>query len=234
MGYPKRLLDDNEEIVFDLHPHWKVLLVPVLAAIATVFVASFASAKVPDGDSQALVRIIILVAAAAAVALLSVVPFVRWRTTHFVLTTNRVVMRSGLIARAGRDIPLFRVNDVTFHHSVWERMFGAGTLTVESAGERGQVELKDIPHVEAVQRELYRLVEMHENRRSGELRELSEDPTYDTDTAGYRYADGESPPRPRGEDRQRDAEPTRRLPRGPESESSPRARRRPEDDAPRR
>jgi len=181
MGYPRRLLDDSEEIVFDLHPHWKVMFGPVLTAVATVFAASFLSAKAPEGSRQGLVRLVVFVIAVGVIVMFAVVPF----------------------ARSGRDIPLFRVNDVTFGHSMWERLFGAGTLTVESAGERGQVTLSDIPHVEAVQRELYRLVEMHENRRSGELRARSEDPSYDTQTAGYRYADG--------------TEPTRRLPRpGPD------------------
>ena len=165
MGYPKRLLDDNEEVVFDLHPHWKVLFRPVLVALVTVFAAAFASAKAGNLDRSTPVRYAILAAAIVLIVLFSVVPAIRWATTHFVLTTKRVVMRTGMLARQGRDIPLFRVNDVTFSHTVWERFFGAGTLTVESAGERGQVTLSDIPHVEAVQRELYRLVELHESRR---------------------------------------------------------------------
>jgi hypothetical protein len=52
-----------------------------------------------------------------------------------------------------------RVNDVSFSHTVVERLFGSGTLVIESAGERGQVTLTDVPHVEAVQREIYQLVE---------------------------------------------------------------------------
>jgi uncharacterized membrane protein YdbT with pleckstrin-like domain len=168
MGYPKRLLDESEEVVFDLHPHWKVLFWPVVIAVLTVFAASFGIAKIPDGDNEGLARLAILVVAAVVIAAFTIAPLVRWQTTHFLLTTKRVVMRSGIFARSGRDIPLFRVNDVTFAHTMWERLFGAGTLTVESAGERGQVTLADIPHVEQVQRELYRLVEMHEARRGGQ------------------------------------------------------------------
>lgn len=165
MGYPKRMLDENEDVVFDLHPHWKVLFRPVLIAVVTVFAASFATAQAGKLDKPTPVRIAILAVALLVVAIFSVYPAIRWATTHFVLTTKRVVMRSGILSRAGRDIPLFRVNDVTFNHTAWERLFGAGTLTVESAGERGQVTLSDIPHVEAVQRELYRLIEMHEEAR---------------------------------------------------------------------
>jgi uncharacterized membrane protein YdbT with pleckstrin-like domain len=68
-------------------------------------------------------------------------------------------MRHGVLSRNGRDVPLTRVNDVSFNRSVVERLFGSGTLVIESAGDRGQVSLSDVPHVEDVQREIYRLVE---------------------------------------------------------------------------
>lgn len=167
MGYPKRLLNADEEVVFDLHPHWKGLVVPTLLAPVIVFVATFGAGKVPEGSAQGTVRLVV-----AAVALLAFLwfvarPYVRWATTHFVLTTRRVLMREGLVARTGRDIPIFRINDVTFHHTVVERLFGAGTLVVESAGERGQVTLTDIPHVEDVQREIYTLMDADDARRRG-------------------------------------------------------------------
>jgi uncharacterized membrane protein YdbT with pleckstrin-like domain len=75
------------------------------------------------------------------------------------VTNRRVLVRNGVLSRTGRDVPLTRVNDVSFARTLVERMFGSGTLTIESAGERGQVVLKDVPQVEAVQRDIYRLVE---------------------------------------------------------------------------
>ena len=62
-------------------------------------------------------------------------------------------------------MPLSRLNDVSFQHTVWERMLGCGTLVVESAGERGQLTLDDIPKVELVQRTLYRLSDELRGRR---------------------------------------------------------------------
>ena len=50
---------------------------------------------------------------------------------------------------------------MSFSHNVFERLLRCGTLTVESAGERGQLVLRDVPKVESVQRELYRLVDAH-------------------------------------------------------------------------
>jgi uncharacterized membrane protein YdbT with pleckstrin-like domain len=88
----------------------------------------------------------------------------RWRTTTYELTTRRLRMREGIVTRRGRDIPLVRINDVSFEKGLLDRLLGAGRLVVESAGEHGQILLNDIPHVEQVQGTLFRLVE-DEHRR---------------------------------------------------------------------
>jgi uncharacterized membrane protein YdbT with pleckstrin-like domain len=167
VGYPKRLLNEDEDVVFDLHPHWKGLVVPTLLAPVIVFVATFGAGKVPEGSAQGTLRLVVAALAVLAFLWFVVRPYVRWATTHFVVTTRRVLMREGLVARTGRDIPIFRINDVTFSHTVVERVLGAGTLVVESAGERGQVTLTDIPHVEDVQREIYTLMDADDARRRG-------------------------------------------------------------------
>lgn len=167
MPYPRKLLNPDEDVVFDLHPHWKALVLPTLLAPVIVFAATFVAGKVPEGSMQRNLRLLVVLLAVVAFVWFVVVPYVRWATTHFVLTTRRVLMREGLVARKGRDIPIFRINDVTFEHTVVERILGAGTLVVESAGERGQVTLKDIPHVEDVQREIYTLIDADDARRRG-------------------------------------------------------------------
>lgn len=169
MAYPRRLLNADEEIVFDLHPHWKGLIGPTVLAPVIVFLAAFVAGKVPDGSWQGKGRLLVVLAAVVGLVWFVARPYLRWFTTHFVLTTRRVIMREGVIARKGRDIPIFRINDVTFTHTVVERMFGAGTLMIESAGERGQVTLTDIPHVEEVQREVYTLMDADDARRRGSV-----------------------------------------------------------------
>ncbi len=171
MGYPQRLLDEGEEVVFDLNPHWKAVSWPLLLAPLVVFVTAFAASKVPDGAAQAPLRLAVAGVGAVLLLRFSVLPILRWVTTRFVVTTSRVVMRAGVLARRGRDIPIFRINDVTFEHSFFERLLGAGTLVVESAGERGQVALTDIPQVEKVQREIYRLIAEHDARRRAPWRD---------------------------------------------------------------
>lgn len=164
MAYPKALLSEGEEVVLDLHPHWRALVVPLALVPVVIGVGAFLAAIVPDWDAQGWVRVAILVVALALLVWFSLVPYVRWATEHYVVTTHRIVLREGFVARNGRDVPLNRINDVTFSHGVVERMFGSGTLVVESAGERGQVVLADVPHVERVQRTVYDLVQEADDR----------------------------------------------------------------------
>jgi uncharacterized membrane protein YdbT with pleckstrin-like domain len=155
MGYPRKLLGEGESVVLDLHPHWKVLFLPFLELLAVLALVGF---LVAQGYGTVTNEVIIAVGALLLLVLF-VVPVLKWRTTHFVVTSERVVMRSGVLGRQGRDIPLTRINDVSFHHTFFERLLGCGTLVVESAGERGQVTLTDIPRVERVQRTVYDLVD---------------------------------------------------------------------------
>jgi uncharacterized membrane protein YdbT with pleckstrin-like domain len=159
MPFPDRILDADEEVVLDLRPHWRRVVLPVVLVPLVVGLASYLWFVAPHGGTRRPIRTAVLVVALVALLWWSVRPWLRWLTTRYVLTTRRVVMRVGVVARNGRDVPLTRVNDVSFSHTLVERIFGSGTLVIESAGDRGQVVLTDVPHVEAVQRELYGLVE---------------------------------------------------------------------------
>jgi uncharacterized membrane protein YdbT with pleckstrin-like domain len=167
MAYSPKGLAEDESIVLDLHPHWKALVAPVVVLLATCAGAGFGIAATPDYQYDVWARGFIVVVALVVVVLWALVPFLRWRTTHFVVTDRRVLVRTGILARTGRDVPLSRINDITFSHTVIERVLRCGTLVIESAGERGQVTLSDVPHVEDVQRTVYELVESTDDRLSG-------------------------------------------------------------------
>jgi uncharacterized membrane protein YdbT with pleckstrin-like domain len=157
-------LSEGEEIVLDLHPNWARLVVPILVLLVVCLLAGFGVALIPHGGGQTIERWILIGIGVVFVIWLTILPYLRWLTTKYVLTTDRLVIRSGILARHGRDIPLNRINDVSFTETVFERMLRSGTLVVESAGERGQISLTDVPHVEHVQREVYRMVDQHSGR----------------------------------------------------------------------
>jgi uncharacterized membrane protein YdbT with pleckstrin-like domain len=155
MAYPKKLLSEDETVVLETHPHWKTLVVPFLELLVVLAVAGFSFARF----DQSWARWTTVGLGLLLVLVLFGVPLLRWRTTMFVFTTKRVVTREGILTRSGRDVPLNRINDVSFSHNLFERLLRCGTLTVESAGERGQVVLTDVPRVAEVQHQLYELSE---------------------------------------------------------------------------
>jgi uncharacterized membrane protein YdbT with pleckstrin-like domain len=165
-GIPARLLGEGENVEMAMRPHWKALVWPALLLLVVSPVTTYLVFAVPDGSAQRWLRVVLVVLAALVLVRWALWPFLRWLTTSYVVTDRRLITRRGIIARQGRDMPLSRINDVTFGHSgLLERVLGCGTLVVESAGERGQLVLADVPKVEEVQRDVYRLAEQDEGRR---------------------------------------------------------------------
>ena len=147
-----------------LHPHWKTLIGPLLVAVLVVAAALIAEVLIPSNSAATVERLVVAAVAILAVMLWLIVPVLRWRTTTYELTTRRMRVRSGIVTRHGRDIPLARINDVSFEKGLLDRLLGSGRLVVESAGEHGQVLLNDIPRVEFTQATLFRLVEEEQRR----------------------------------------------------------------------
>ena len=165
-GIPRRLLGEDENVVMAMRPHVKELLMPALVLLVLSPAATYLVSVVPEGDARPWLRLAIAVVAVLVVLRWTLWPFLKWITTSYVVTDRRLITRVGVLARSGRDMPLSRVNDVTFEHTnLLERMLGCGTLVVESAGERGQLVLRDVPRVEEVQRDVYRLAEEDDERR---------------------------------------------------------------------
>jgi uncharacterized membrane protein YdbT with pleckstrin-like domain len=156
MGFPQRLLADDERLVLVLRRHIKVIFWPTLLLIVVLVLIGL-SFLVSAGQP-------VLTIAVAAIGLLIALrwvlwPVLVWLNTIYAVTTHRLIMRTGVLNRSGRDMPLSRLNDVSFEHGLIDRMLGCGTLMVESGGESGQLILTEIPKVELVQRTLYQLAD---------------------------------------------------------------------------
>ena len=162
MAYPRKLLNRGEHINLDLHPHWVVFVKP--GSIVVVFVAlAIWGQQLGDGWFKTGVSRVLLVA-----ILLGLINFgsavMRWSRTYFVVTSQRVIFREGVLARRGVEIPLERVNHVTFAQSILERMLGAGDLLIESASEDGQQLFGDIRNPEQVQNMIHEAIHARTGR----------------------------------------------------------------------
>ena len=163
MAYDASFADDEQGVLL-LRPHWKTLVPPMLVAVILVIAALVAEVVIPSGKYSGIARGAVGVVAILALMLWLIGPLLRWRMTTYELTTRRLRVRHGVLTRRGRDIPLARINDVSFEQGPLDRLLGCGRLVVESAGEHGQIRLTEIPHVQYVHTTLFRLVEDEQRR----------------------------------------------------------------------
>ena len=150
--------------MLDLHPHWWFFAKELVGLLAAVVVGALVAVWNPDGSPGKAAGI-----ATALVILAFLILFAtrysQWITTNFVVTTDRLIYRHGVLAKHGIEIPLERVNTVFFGQSIFERILRTGDLVIESAGEGGRQAFSNVRHPSAVQNEIYKQMEENENRK---------------------------------------------------------------------
>ncbi len=165
MPFPSRLVYDGETVTLDLRPHWWYFSrhiasgVPLLLVVILTF-------QISDSDIYNVVKwpVIILV---LVWSIWLGLKYLQWLRTYFVVTDQRVLYRTGVLARHGVEIPLDRISNINFHQGIWERIIGAGDLEVQSAGEEGDTLFENVRHPDGVQHEIYRQMEAHVTHASG-------------------------------------------------------------------
>src|SRR5262245_43995330 len=159
MAYPREMLHEFEELILDLHPHWWFMAKSIAALVAAaIFAIAMLAIGAPDA-LKILAAVLLLVALGWFLA-----RFIKWATTDFVLTSDRVIWREGVIAKKGIEIPLERINTIFFQQGIFERILGLGDLEIESASKDGAQVFDDIRKPSAVQNEIYRQMEINSNR----------------------------------------------------------------------
>lgn len=158
MALKEKHLADGEEIQMNLRTHWKALVLPVLLLVVLIAIVATTAALTQDSDWG----VWALTAVGAITAVLAVIgvllPVWRWNSSRYMFTNRRVSHRHGLLTKKGRDIPLYRINDVAIEKGPIDRILGCGTLVISDATDKAGMELRDVPGVETVQVTLQNLL----------------------------------------------------------------------------
>ncbi|MEN9506393.1 MAG: hypothetical protein RI958_2319 [Actinomycetota bacterium] len=164
MTFAQKNLNPNETVALDLHPHWWFFAKPAIVLVLAVVVGVVLAAGDRSGALYTLLKF-----ATIAVLVLSALRLLQrslqWSSTHFVVTSYRVIFRSGVLAKSGIEIPLERINNVNFNQSIFERVIGAGDLMIESGGEDGQSHFEDVRHPDDVQKLIHAQMDAAMQRR---------------------------------------------------------------------
>jgi membrane protein YdbS with pleckstrin-like domain len=168
VAYSKKNLNPGETVALDMHPHWWYFAEPAGVLLLSIIGGILVLTQDNDGAWKVLRLVVLALVVASAIWL--VVRYLKWVTTHFVITSHRLMFQTGIIGKSGIQIPLERVNNVNFNQSVFERILGAGDLLIESGGEDGQSRYTDIRHPDRVQRLIHAQMEGLARRHAGYVR----------------------------------------------------------------
>ena len=157
MAYPKNLIQDGETVALDLRPHWWYFSRNILTGIPLFIIVIL----VFNIDSDDLRKYSLWLVALLVIAWVGwlVLKYFQWVMTYFVVTSRRVIYRTGVFSKRGVEIPLERINNINFHQRIIDRIIGAGDLDIESAGRDGQSHFDFVRHPDGVQHEIYRQME---------------------------------------------------------------------------
>ena len=151
MAFPDDVLVEGERVVAHRHPHWRVLVGPVLAFLLVVGAAGYVAALARGQGWEQWGWPAVAASALLLISALTVVPLVRWRTTHLVVTTRRLLVREGVRGRQGIQVPL---DGITAVHTRRDRLGRCSLLVETEAGE--ELEFVDVPGAEQVRQAVKR------------------------------------------------------------------------------
>ena len=148
MALPRKFLNQDEELLAELRPHWIFFAGPLAAAIAVWagIAALLIGVHVPDWTSYPLLVL------GAVPSLWLIGRLIRWRTYTLALTSTRIVVRRGVLDRDTIQLRLQRITEINLAQTIWERLLGTGRLVIDVQGEDDSLILEFVRKPAIVQR----------------------------------------------------------------------------------
>ena len=151
MALPRKFLNDDEELLAELRPHWIFLFGPLFTSIGVwvgLIVLVILWQKAPGWTNYP----ILILALIPGLWLLG--RFVRWRSYVVALTSTRILVRQGILGRDTVQLRLQRITEVNIRQRLIERVLGTGSLIIDVQGEDDSLTLEYMRKPAVVQRVL--------------------------------------------------------------------------------
>jgi uncharacterized membrane protein YdbT with pleckstrin-like domain len=158
----------TERRVIRVRKHWAYMLDHLTSTSLVLLALVIGERLLPD---SVLIDNITWYVALVAVLRFTVLTILWW-IERIVITDKRVMLAQGIITHNVGMMPLSKVTDLTFRRTLGGRMFGYGTIVVESAGQIQALNRIDyLPRPEEIYEALSELVfgEKGKTRATGML-----------------------------------------------------------------
>jgi uncharacterized membrane protein YdbT with pleckstrin-like domain len=160
---PSELLP-GENLILRAHQHWIVVVKSLLIPVILLVVVAIVDATVKSGTGIPHFRTFLSLAAAAIAGLWLIVVWIRWQSTAYTLTDQRIKIETGVFGRSSKTIPIDRIQDCTTRQTLFGRMLGYGRVEVDAAGAQGAEVLDHLPNPGSFRDEVF---VQSERRRGG-------------------------------------------------------------------
>lgn len=149
-------LQKDETIVKKMRPHWALLAPPILVLIALSVLFYFSHRGLVSAlpHRSPIIDQILLYAYLLFLFVWALIPFLRWLTTKYLFTNQRIVTHTGILRTQERIIPLDRINELECSRSILERLYGSGSIVIEPAA-RNEIIIKHVRHAQEIQNQIY-------------------------------------------------------------------------------
>ena len=106
--------------------------------------------------------------------------------TRYRLSSDRLFLETGVLSSKEEEVILYRVRDLSLSISLWQRLFGVGTVTVASSDKSmPTLVLKNIRHPREVKELIHQKVEEAKEKRRMHSMEIMEDGSFNMDDADH-------------------------------------------------
>lgn len=160
----------GENLIIEAHPHWivivKYLLPPavLLVIVAIADLTFLEPINQPTWITMQHFRVYVTLVAIAIAGVWLIVVWIRWQSTTYTLTDQRIRIETGVFGRQSKMIPIDRIQDCTTKQSLLGRMIGYGRVEVDAAGAQGAEVLDHMPNPGAFRDQVF---VQSERRRGG-------------------------------------------------------------------
>jgi membrane protein YdbS with pleckstrin-like domain len=151
-----RYLLPHERQVITVHQHPAVLIRPIFELLVGLAIAGWLTNSVTHGNGTVILIIWILW---ALLLLRAAVKVFEWNENYFVVTSQRMLLSTGVVTKKVNMMPLTKVTDMSFQRSTLGRILGYGEFILESAGQDQALRIVDhLPYPEQLYLEVCGLI----------------------------------------------------------------------------
>lgn len=149
MALPRKFLNEDEELLAEMHPHWIFLFSPLSTSVVVWagIIVLLVLWHNPPGWTNYPILILALVP-----GLWLVGRFVRWKSYDVALTSTRILVRQGIMGRDTVQLRLQRIVEVNIRQSLLERVLQTGSLVIDVQGDDDTLTLEYMRKPAVVQR----------------------------------------------------------------------------------